>query len=253
VKVNGTFDLTGLRERFGLSEKQLAYGVANAINRAAKDLQKKEQDNARAKLHLRGGPGEQLILRSVAKIYQFASATKGKAEAVIGIDTPKPRMVLSGLETGGIKQPFLGGRVAVPITGTPARPNMDASVPSTLLIRNLAMQPRLSAADRAFSRSIKGGSRKETMALRKTFARSKGGDAGWRGRERTFILPGKPVIFQRTGAHEITPIYKFIPQPKLKPMLGFRTLAIEQGDPMLARYLDDEVRKSVLHNAARGR
>jgi hypothetical protein len=251
MKINADFVLTGLQERFGLSQKQLAYSVANAVNRTAKDLQKQEQENARAKLHLRGGSGEQLILRSVAKIYQFASPTKGIATAIIGIDTPKPRMVLAALELGGTKQPFLGGRVAVPITGSPARPSMDAPVNPALMIANLHLTPHLSASEKAHRRSIKGGSAKETRSLRADYTRSRGGSAPWQGKQRTYMIPAIG-IFQRTGKGSTTLIYKFVPRPQLRPRLGFRTLAIGQGDPLLARYLDDEIRKSVIFNARKG-
>lgn len=254
MKIDAKFDTKNAEERFGLSAKKIAYAGVNAINRAVKDVQKREHDNARSKLHLRGGPGEQLILRSVAKIFQFASVNKNVPYAEIGIDTPKPRMLLTGLELGGVKTPFIGSRVAVPITGGAARPSMDSSVPGNLRIASLTLQPPLSTAQRQQRKSIKGGTAAQTRSMRAEFTRAQGSGQVWRGKERTYMIPAVG-IFQRTGSGKGSTsslIYKFVPRPNLKPTLGFKNLAIGQGDPLLARYLDDEVKKAIIHNAGRG-
>lgn len=256
MKIDMKFDTANAEKRFELSAKQIAYASVNAINRTAKELQKEEQANARNRLHLRGGSGEQLILRSVAKIFQFASVNKGTPYAEIGIDTGK-RLVLTGLELGGSKQPFIGSRVAVPLTGSAARPSMGASVPGNLHISNLGLQPPLTAAQRKQRQSIKGTNAKETRSMRAQFTRAQGAGSVWKGRDRTFMIDrggDTKGIFQRTGPgkSDFRLIYKFVPHPALKPMLGFRKLAITDGDPRLARNLEDEVRKAVIHNAGKG-
>jgi len=247
-------DPRALEGRFKVSEKQILYATVNAITRAMKDAQKREQANARAKLHLRGGAGEQLIMRSVAKISQFPSAKKGIIFGEFGLDQPKPRMLLTGLELGGQKTPFMGSRVAVPLTGSSARPTIEDTVPGNLRLTALQLQPPLSHAQRQQRKSIKGGTRKETAALRKNFTRAAGVNSVWKGKERTYMIPAIGV-FQRSGSGTGSTsrlIYKFVPRPNLRPMLGFTDLATSVGGELLARYMNEEIAKSVAHNQARG-
>jgi len=252
MKIDLKFNTKHWEERAKLTEKQIAYAAANAINRAMLDIQKREQANARTKFHLRGGSGEQLVLRSVAKIFQFASVTKAVPYGEIGIDQPKPRMLLLGLELGGQKQAAVGANVAVPITGNPARPSMDAAVPGNLMFTALGLKPPLTAAERAQRRSIKGGTAAETRSMRRDFTKAAGAGRVWQGNERTYMIPGVGVFQRRgPGKTDTTLLYKFVPRPALKPILGFRTLAIGEGDPLLAQYLDEEITKSVIHNAGR--
>lgn len=244
MQINLNIDTKQLQDDFQFSEKNIAFAVVNAINKTVLMVQKREQENARSKFRLRGGSGEQLVLRSVGKIQPFASVGKGRAYAEIFIDSSKPRMLLTDLELGGTKKSLFGSSVAVPITGSPARQSFASSVPTELYISKLNLKTQLTADQERQRRSIKGSNRKATAQARKAFVSSLGSVR--LGEQRTYQIPGVGV-FQRTGPkpRDSKLIYKFKPSPQLRPMLGFTQIATIDGQSWLNVNLEVELTNTV--------
>ena len=242
MKVGIDIDVKELTERFGLSEKNVAYAAVNAVNATAKQVQEAERANVKTKFKVRK---MDFMMRQAAIIKPFASVGQARPYAEIAVGQ-KDRLLLTTFEQGGVKLPFVGKNVAVPITGSPARPDFGGGVPENMRIAALNLKPQLSASQRMQARSIKGSSSKETKEMRKQFAKSVANENPWQGNQRTYMIPGVGV-FQRTGKgkRDTTLIYKFIPRPQLKPTLGFVALARDQGERMLRSNLETAVIKEM--------
>jgi len=235
-------DDTNLKQRFNVA-KSIAYGTANAINATAKTVQAAEQENVKKKFHVRK---PDFILRQAAIIKPFASVNQGRPYAEISVGQ-KDRLLLSMFERGGERRAFIGANQAVPITGSPARPSADASVPQNMQIKSLNMTPELHASVKAQAKSIKGSTRSETARLRKTFKHASASGQPWQGRDRTYLIPGVGV-FQRTGPgkRDSTLLYRFKPVVQLKPTLGFVGIASDTGRRQLARNIELAVMKELV-------
>jgi hypothetical protein len=246
MKIDFNFDAKEMERRFGLTEKNLAYAAVNAINRTALQVQKQAQDNVKARFVLRQ---PQFVLRQAAVIKPFASVGQGRPYAEVAVGQ-KPRLLLSDFEQGGQRDPFVGKNVAVPITGSPARPGFSDQVPGNLRITALGLQPTLNAAQRQQRRSIKGGTAKETRSLRANFTAAAGAGQVWKGRERTYMIPYIGV-FQRTGPKKADTVllYKFMPHPQLKPKLGFLAMAKADGNA----WLSDNMERAIIEEMNRAR
>lgn len=161
------------------------------------------------------------FMRNRIKIFRFPKASPDGLVAVIGIDsrvrgTP---LILSMFEDGGKKSPVQGNRVAIPITGSKARPAFQKSVPPSMRVNRL------------------------------NFQKNKGGIPI--GNKRTFILPtkrGEYAVFQRgpggigTGDDKrMSPLYIFRNTVPLKRRMQFvkiaTDLAGEQLPKLFTRYL----------------
>lgn len=187
--------------------KNLAFSTAQAINKTILDVQLDERANLDQKFRVR----KPAFMYRLIKVYQFASVAKGIPFAEIGIDNSKERVLLSQFEAGGQKQPQIGKNVAVPLTGSKARPSFGQSVPARFMFKGLDMQPHLTAT----------------------------GKTQWKGKYRTFVIPGVGIAMrggpQKTerrvnrqtqfkGLEEKTGtqlIYVFARHPRLKPGLAF--------------------------------
>ena len=246
MKIDLNIDAKQLEERFGLTAKNLAYATVNAVNKTALQVQQQAQQNVKSRFTLRK---PDFILRQAAIIKPFASVGQNRAYAEIQVGQ-KERLLLSDFEKGGQRAPFIGKNVAVPITGSPARPGFSSPVVGNLRITALGLQPSLSAAQRQQRRSIKGGTAAQTRAMRKDFTKAAGAGQVWKGKERTYMIPNLGV-FQRTGPskRDTTMLYKFVPRPQLKPTLGFLAMAQLQGDA----WLKDNMEHAVIMELNRAR
>lgn len=161
------------------------------------------------------------FMKNRIKIFKFPKTTPDGLVAVIGINdkvkgTP---LLLAQFEDGGVKSPVQGSRVAIPITGSKARPDFKRSVPPSMRL------PRLN------------------------FQKNKGGIPI--GNKRTFILPtkrGEYAVFQRgpggrsLGADKnMSPLYIFRNTVPLKKRMQFiriaTALASEQLPKLFTRYM----------------
>lgn len=246
MKIDLQMDAKALEDRMGLTAKNLAYASVNAVNRTALQVQKQAQENVKSRFVLRQAD---FVLRQAAIIKPFASVGQNRPFAEIQVGQ-KSRLLLGDFEKGAQRVPFVGKNVAVPITGSPARPSFNAPVEGSLRITALGLQPSLSTAQRKQRRSIKGGSAKETRAMRGDFTRAAGAGQVWKGRQHTYMIPGVG-IFQRTGPKkgDTTMLYKFMPNPQLRPRLGFLAMAQAQGNA----WLKDNLQHALIEELSRAR
>jgi len=246
VKIDLNMDAKALEQRMELTAKNLAYASVNAVNKTALQVQEQAKQNVKSRFTLRQ---PDFILRQAAIIKPFASVGQGRPYAEVSVGQ-KERLLLSEFETGGQREPFVGKNVAVPITGSPARPGFSAPVTGSLRITALGLQPALSTAQKQQRRSIKGKTASETRSLRKNFTSAAGAGQVWKGRERTYMIPGVG-IFQRTGPKkgDSTMLYTFKPHPQLKPTLGFLAMAKAQGQV----WLGDNLQHALIEEINRAR
>lgn len=172
MQINAAVDTGNLQKRLDLTAKNLLYGVVQAINDTAKEIQKRQRAELDKEFVLRK---REFMLRTV-KIFEFASVRRtaglavadGKLYAVVGIDGRKGKLLMPMFETGGVKLPNKGKNIAIPITGGPARPSIQQIVSSEFTFKNLH-----------FKRHV-----------------TRNGAVQWKGEKHTFLVPGLGV-FQR--------------------------------------------------------
>jgi hypothetical protein len=207
VNINVQINAKALQVETDRQAKNLAFSTAQAINKTILDVQLDERANLDQKFKVR----KPAFMYRLIRVYQFAKVQTNKPFAEIGIDNTKDRVLLSEFEAGGKKDPFIGKNVAVPITGSKARPSFGQSVPSRFMFKGLDMQRHLTGA----------------------------GKTQWKGKYRTFVIPGvgiamrggAPKTERRVAAQErfkglqektgTQLIYTFAKHPKLKPGLAF--------------------------------
>lgn len=147
--------------------RQVPYAANSAITRTAQEAAEAAQRNASEKLQIR----KNFLLRRI-RILHYSRASN--LTAVIGVDTnvQGSPLIIGLLEEGqgGEKKGATGAGVAVPITGSPARPSFPQSVAPKLFYQRLAMEKHVT----------------ERGAIQ------------WKGKQRTFVIPGVG-IFQRVG------------------------------------------------------
>lgn len=219
--INVTIDIDALRARTKREEKNLAYSTAQALNDTAKDVQYKIQGDVQQLFHLRKKPGSKrwegatsvfsdtygdqpsrgeraFIVRAI-KIFAWANVMKGKLFAEIGINN-RPRLLLAHFEKGGLREPFVGRRVAVPIQETARKGSIRNPVDPKLTFRRLAFKTRKTASGK---KQIKGKMR--TFILSKTPRHPMGG------------------VYQRVGPkpEDVRMVYSFRRAFRLQAVLRF--------------------------------
>jgi hypothetical protein len=145
------------------------------------------------------------FLHRLIKITTFASPRKGRPFAEVAIDPAKKRVLLGLFEKGGEKEPANSKSVAVPLTGTPARPSFRQPVREEFTFRKLRFRRH----------------------------RTKSGKVQCKGEQRTLIVPG-PGVLQRVGGKAKSSaaklIYAFERRPRLKALLDFTEVAIRTSN-----------------------
>ena len=195
MKIGVKIDNSALTAKGNRVAKRLGYAAAQALNDTVLDIQLAERANLDRKFMVR----KHAFFYRLVKV-KFASVKKDVAFAEVYIDNSKPRVLLSGFERGGAKEPFKGKNVAVPITGSPARPTFRQSVALGLTFQKIKLR----------------------------MYRTKAGKRQWKGKQRTFLIPDLGV-FQRTGAKTqvstVKLLYRLKPRPLLKAVLEFVKVA----------------------------
>lgn len=119
--------------------RQLPFAANNAITRTANEAVIAAQREAGDRLQIR----KNFILRRI-KILSYSRTSN--LTAVIGVDlnVQGSPLILGFLEAGqsGVKTGSLGEGVAVPLTGSPARPSFPQSVPTSMRYTNLKIANR---------------------------------------------------------------------------------------------------------------
>jgi hypothetical protein len=168
-------------------EKRMAYAVVNSLNDTAKLVQRAERQRVLGSLTVRR---RDFIERQIAVIKPFASVAQARYQVRIAVGE-KRRLLLSEFEAGGTREPFVGRNVAIPVTGSPARPSQAASVPESLFVKALQLRRR-------------GGKRGRGPIV---------------GLLETYIVPGVG-IFQRQGERSVL-LYAFKPSVRIPRRLSW--------------------------------
>jgi hypothetical protein len=217
--------------------RQLPYAANNAITRTAQEAVAAAQANAAAHLEIR----KNFLLRRIRILHYSRVAN---LTAAIGVDenVQGSPLILGFLEEGqsGEKKGSTGGGLAVPLTGSPARPSFPSKVTPKLLYKKLDMQ-------------------KHTTS---------GGAIQWKGKQRTFAIPGVG-IFERVGRRKprsrrgrgassqstTVMIYRFKPSAHLGPHVELRAAMLrvisERFAPIFTAEFEKEIRARAAHLAAR--
>lgn len=204
-----------------LSEKQVNYAIANALNNTCKSIQDEVRKNAKRSLTLRSK--KDFILRQAA-IIKFASVkagTGGEASVRVG---NKPGLLLEKLETGGARTPRAGKvAIATPMVGG-ARPTIRQDIPPALYVNAL---------------KVRRGAK--TKKKRK----------GTAGAERFFVT--KLGIFER-GASRLQNklLYLFNKVVKVPPKLKFIETAKRVTSTSYALFMTEQISKAVAFSGGKG-
>lgn len=233
LRIDADVDASGLIRKLALTEKNVAFATVNAINDTLKQVQDLARQNLRDRFTLRK---PDFMLRQAAIIRPFANIRQARPFGEVAVGQ-KARLLLSTFEEGGEKRPFKGKRVAVPITGSPARPTFGAPVPqeyrvSALRLRKQKAKPR-------------GRAGVETVTSM---------EGVWRGQQRTYMIPDIG-IFQRFGPGKADTrlLYYFDSDVPLPRKLGFLAMAKSQGQALFRANLESRLVKEVALRAARGK
>jgi len=174
--------------------KKIPYATNTALTAVGKEIVEAERADLKARFQVR----KQFVLNRV-RILQYSRANN--LTMIVGIDgnVQGGNLLLPSFEDGGTKTPTGGPELAVPITGTAARPSFSDNIPRSMLYRVLQITRTPSS-----------------------------GAVQFKGKKRTFVIDGVGV-FQRTGPgrEDITLLYKFEASSPIRQRMRFRELAKE--------------------------
>lgn len=202
MQVNVEIDTSLLQAKVLKEQKRLVYNTVEAINQTAKAVQAQVREDMARDFHLRSAnkKGRKWLLDRI-KI-KFAGVKKGLLYAEIYVDQ-KPRLLLGQFEEGGMREPFKGKNIAVPITATAREGGgKGGEVRQELTFKALGLKP-VSVTPRLKADRVQ-----------------------FKGKERTFILKSTakhPMggVFQRTGPgrDDIRMVYSFQKAFQLRRLL----------------------------------
>lgn len=237
MQINVNIDTAHLFQRMKRGQREFPFAIVRATNETAEEIQRAEHANVGRKFIIRkpafffgtpGRPGG-----AAARISPRASTRQPAPFAEISASAStfqaRRRVILPTFERGGDRLPVTPGakNIAIPLLGRPARPSIKRGVPPQYTFAGLRFKayragrviPRRTTRSGALSLFDEFGRRRDTATL---------GRLQWKGRERTFILPGTEKaphggVFQRIGPDrgDIRMIYKFQPRVRLDARLGF--------------------------------
>jgi hypothetical protein len=115
--------------------RKLPFATNNAITAVAKEMVDAGQKEITADFTIR----KKFIINRL-KILQYSKVSDLTAIIGINSDVQGSPLLLGFFEEGGTKEPDNGGGIAVPITGSPARPSFSDSVTRALQYTKLQLQ-----------------------------------------------------------------------------------------------------------------
>lgn len=201
MRLNIKVETAPLVLRLERGYRRLAFGTVAAIRGGLLAIQKAEREDVHRRLTVRKNT---FIDRQIAIISPFPSVGQQRPFGEVRIGTPA-RLFLTRLEGGG-DRPQKFKNLAVPITGSPARPRFQDNVPAELWISKLKFKrPR---------------------------RRKKVGREVLQGEMGTFLVPNDG-IFQRRG-NTVVRLYTFKRHIRLPSRLRWLAIARAVG-PSTAR------------------
>jgi hypothetical protein len=203
IKVN--IDPLTLLEGLRKSEKRMVYALTDATNSTLGLAQRVQQDRVLRMFTIRR---PDFIRREAAKIlFANVRATRVYGEIYVG---DKSRLILASFEEGG-QRPRARDSVAVPITGSPARPSFPSPVPTPLFYKRL----------------FPGRSRKAQ-----------------KGRAGAYVVPDVGIFVRQQG-QESELVYKFDEDVRVPKKLGFEATVERVALEWFPRYIQQNVQKEL--------
>lgn len=163
MRIDVQIDNSRLKDKSAKAQKNLAISTSQAINAVVKDVQREERIRMDRIFTLRRAG---FMYRAI-KIFAFSNAKQGRPFAEIGVDR-KQRLLLGMFEKGGQRLPMKGKNVAVPLTGSAARPTAKSIIPEPFTFTKMKFKRAASST----------------------------GQPQWKGQNKTFLIP-KVGVFQR--------------------------------------------------------
>lgn len=259
MRLDLQIDTKDLLLRMRNGEKRLVYATVLAINETAKKVQQAEFEHEEQEFTIRkktfffgtparpGGVG--------ARIKPFANVRQGRLFADVSVAQSargRQELLLPIFERGGEKKE--GKRVAVPVTGGPARPRFRDPVPKPFTFQGMRL-----VAYRGRARVLRTTAPGRRRAVGLGAAGSVGRGAQWKGRHRTFLLPwtrNLPLggIFQRTGPKkgDLRLVWAFTRGVELDARLQFVPVAKRTADVWFHEEMEKQVIEAIAHNRGRG-
>jgi hypothetical protein len=135
VDVKTEIDISVALKVFATVAKKLSFATNNTLTRIAKEMVDEGQKEIAADFTIR----KRFILTRL-KILQYSKVRE--LTTIVGIDSKVQGspLLLGFFEEGGTKQPQFGSEIAVPITGSPARPRFQDAIKTALKYTNLQIQ-----------------------------------------------------------------------------------------------------------------
>ncbi len=215
MKITPRLDVLGLVDKTAKTQKNLAYSVAQGINATAKRIQEAQRQELGQRFTLRTAKTKTFLERQAAVIQPFASVKQGRLFAEVGVGH-RPKLLLSGFETGEKREPVKGSVIAQPVVGGPARPSFKQPVPAAFTFKGMALKA----------------------------VRDKAGKKQYKGQHDTFTIAGRGV-FQRMGPGAIKMVYRYDKDQKLPAKLGWMKTARD----IATRWLDEDITQAFLKSA----
>jgi len=123
VRITTRLDISGALALTDLILRKVPFATNNALTRTAKELVQVERYALKSEFQIR----KQFILNRV-QITKFSTA--GSLWTIVAINTNVEggELLLTMFEEGGEKTPDIGSELAVPLTGSAARPSFAQTV-----------------------------------------------------------------------------------------------------------------------------
>lgn len=167
--IKTSVDISGALALTDLILKKVPFATNNALTRTARELVEVERNQLKSEFQIR----KQFILNRV-QITKYSRPGSLWTMVAINKNVQGGELLLSIFEEGGTKTPELGSELAVPLTGSAARPSFAQSVRPSLLYKALGMQKHVTDM----------------------------GKIQYKGDRRTFVIPGVGV-FQRLSSRQL--------------------------------------------------
>jgi hypothetical protein len=274
VRIGAQIDNTQLLLRMRNGEKRLAYATVNAINATALRVQQAEFENVRQKFTIRqgreafffgsptrpGGVAARLFKASVKQSRPFAEVFVGRASSI----SSQRRLLLPLFEQGGVKKGKAGRPVAIPVTGSRARPAFGRHVDPQYTWAGMRLEAY--QAGKKVRREVRGSGgkvRKKSQTLFNSEGRfslpANDGRTQWKGRHRTFLLFStarnpQGGVYRRTGPGrgDIQLIWKFKDEVAIDARLGFVRVADVEAGRWFREFMQQETIRAIEFSRGRG-
>jgi len=258
-------DAKNLILRLENGQRRLGYAAVNAINNTAMHVRAAAEHEVRDSLQIRK-PEFWFGRAHAAAFVSWASVKNARAWAEISLSTPpgrgttKQRFLGPLLEEGGIKKPSAATakRIAVPITGSPARPRWGDPVQPEYQLSKIKL--------RKYGRNKQGRVTRRRNPSVRGRAQSIYGTAGhvqlpayekgtfWKGERGTYMIlkrGGGGTIFARSAGKSV-PIWIFRKPMRVPKHLDWMMAATDAANRWLPEEIERETIKAIQHSRGRG-